>query len=197
MSDLPTPHRRRVLTENGKDAAVAMVRKCGRNVRWMAAAAGVSYGTMSNHLAEDEEFAARVDEAEMRLGSRLFESTWKRAVDGFEGVNGEKKYSDILSVRFLQALDRERFGNQVKVDQHTTVTARVDVSKLSDEAAATIEAALAKEVEGAPQVAHAAGALGPPPVEAEFEVLDADGGGLDYDPADGYEPEDFPTDPEE
>lgn len=195
MSNYPTPHRRRVLTENGKNAAVSMARKIGRNVKWIAAAAGVSEQTMTNHLKEDEEFAARVDEADMQAGTRLFTSAYGRAVDGYEGANGEKKYSDPIAIRMLAAFDRERFGNHVKIDQHTTVSARVDVSKLSEEACAAIESVLAREVEGAPQVAAAAGALATPPVAPEVDDVGA--GGLDRDPSEGYEPEDLPADPEE
>lgn len=138
------PLRRSPITEVGKNAAVNYARSWGRNIGAMALAAGVKYTRMKTALEDDQDFADRVREAEGAYLSKLVEAAYKRAVDGFEGPDGTKKYSDVLLVRMLKAADPEQFGDRVRVDAKVTPLP-VDVNKLSPESLELLDRMIAIE----------------------------------------------------
>lgn len=147
------PLSRSPITEVGKNAAVNYVRSWGRNLGAMALAAGVKYTRMKTALEDDPDFADRVREAEGAYLSKLVAAAYKRAVDGFDGPDGTKKYSDVLLVRMLKAADPEQFGDRVRVDAKVTPLP-VDVNKLSPESLKLLDRMI--EIEAGRAVASAA-----------------------------------------
>jgi len=159
------------LTERGKAAALAQVRAHGIHLPSMAAAAGVALNAMRKAYAEDLEFRDQCERAHAVPIQRALKAMEERGIEGYKGPNGETKYSDRCLLALAQALDPERFGPRMKVEQQTRVTVDLpDTRKWPREAKIKmLEAlALAKAAGGPP------GLLAPTePVDAEFEEHDS------------------------
>lgn len=179
------------LTPRGKAAALAQVRQHGIHLPSMAAAAGVSLNAMRKAWAEDEDFRDQCEKAHAVPIQRVIKAMEERAIEGWKGSNGEQKYSDRCLLALAQALDPERFGNKLQVDQKTRVIAGLpDVSKWPIEAVRKMEEALAlvEEVAGADGV-PALPAPSEVPVDAEFTATDDPSGAALEGEDDGDYPE--------
>lgn len=160
--------RIRKITPMACAAALAFVRRYGRNVAGMATAAGVHPTAMRRLIAEDPDLADQIEEAEASYLAHLLDAAHKRAIEGFTGPQGEKKYSDVLLVRLLQGADRKRFGNSTSVEVSGKVEHehRLKLGELTPKQLEILEQ-LADEL---PENAGRIAAPEPEAKDAEFEV---------------------------
>jgi hypothetical protein len=85
--------------------------------------------TLRLALGRDRIFYSKVVQAEAKYQAELEKEARRRAVDGvdegvyFKGqlIATEKKYSDTLLSKLLEAADRDKWGKQVKTDSTTNV----------------------------------------------------------------------------
>lgn len=101
-----------------------------------AAAVGVSRVTVYTHLAKDSEFREECERARGRLYGLIVEKLKHLAIEGVEKTTYDKDgnvvavtrtYEPRLMLAWLKRLEREKWGDQVKVDQN--VRGQIDVKE--------------------------------------------------------------------
>lgn len=120
------------LTVEKRDEFLEALSECG-NVTHAAKGVGVSRQQLYVVRGEDEEFAAKWDEAAKLGAARLEDEARRRAVEGWEeGIwhRGQKvgtvrKFSDTLLIFLLKGAMPEKYAERQRVEQ----TVKVDHEK--------------------------------------------------------------------